>query len=294
MATNTKLTINPKTPLYGQCVDYLRWCRYTRGMTEVTIASKIWIFNKFYEDTGCKDITKLSNGLFTEWAESREKEGAGPVSRNRARTNLKCFVDYHREMGLTIPIKFTLIKRIREDPEPQFFCSKKDVDRAIKLAEKTNAQTGLMIRIAFDTALRASELMRLRVCEVKGQQLDFLAKGRITRHTFIKRETAKLLKAYIEKNGIEDYLWPGNCDGHLAYNTLRRQIEKPFKELGLEGFHPHSLRHSCVADLEERGATVEEIYAFLGHRNLKSTQHYLHRIHEADTLLRIHKKYHKF
>lgn len=294
MATNTKLTINPRKPLYGQCVDYLRWCRYTRGMTEVTISSKIWIFNKFYEDTGCSDITKLSNGLFNEWVESRTKEGAGPVSLNRARTAMKCFVDYHREMGLTIPIKFTLIKRQREDPAPQFFCPKKDVEGAIKLIEKTDKQTGLMIRIAFDTALRASELMRLRVSEINGQQLDFLAKGRIMRHTFIKRETAKLLKDYISKNDIEDYLWPGNCDGHLAYNTLRRQIEKPFRELGFEDFHPHSLRHSCVADLESQGATVEEIYAFLGHRNIKSTQAYLHRIHEAETLLRIHKKYHKF
>lgn len=294
MATRNKLTINPKLPLYGQCIDYLRWCQFTRGMTEETLCGKIWTFNRFYEDTGCKSLLNLSNGLYNEWVEGRIKAGAGPVGLNRSMTNLKCLVNYHREMGLTIPIRFTLVKRLKEDPAPQFFLSRKEVEQAIDYAEKVDPQTALMIRIAFDTGLRASELMRLRTEEIHGQRLDFLAKGRIMRHTFITKSTSRRLQNYVVEREISGFLWPGGCQGHIAYNTLRNRLEMPFKAIGIVGFHPHSLRHSCVADLEAQGASVEEIFAFLGHRNLKSTQAYLHRIKETDTLMRIHKKYRKF
>ena len=275
-----------------QLEEYLDWCSSTRGMSPVTIMEKRWTFNRFYYDTGIKDLRNLTNALLSSWLKERAEHGAGPVSLNRSISNVRCIVGYHREMGLIIPIKLSLVKRMKEPTNKQVFYTRKQIMAAARAGDQT---AELMIRIAFDTGMRAGELTKLRLGEIHGQRLNFIAKGLIKRETYISRETARLLENYVDDYHITDYLWPGRFgEGPMAYNTIRRKIEEPFHRIGLLDFHPHAIRHSYVADLEERGASVDEIFALIGHSNIKSTQIYLHRIRQSKVLVELHKKYRKW
>jgi site-specific recombinase XerD len=55
-----------------------------------------------------------------------------------------------------------------------------------------------------------------------------------------------------------------------------------FKKLGLVKYFgeyrrsavTHSIRHQVIADLYKNGATMQEIQQFIGHKSIKSTEHY--------------------
>jgi integrase/recombinase XerD len=49
-------------------------------------------------------------------------------------------------------------------------------------------------------------------------------------------------------------------------------------QAGLSGVTPHVLRHSAAKLRRDKGASIEAVSAFLGHRNLATTDRYLRRL----------------
>ena len=292
--THRRLSLPGNVPFGRQAQDYLDWCQFTRGMSAATIAGKRYNLMNLYHETGVRDVRALTNQVVDQWFASAHARCVSATHHNRRLSTLRGFVNYHRELGLVVPVKLLLLRRQKEQPPEQIFYSRQEIRQVLR--QTTDPIASLMIRIAFDTGLRASELMRLRLCEIRGQRLTFLAKGGVRRDTFITSETARALTRYVASHHITDYLWPARSGypGHIAYNTLRQRLRRAFSQAGFQGFHPHALRHSYVADLEAQGATVDEIFAMLGHQNIKSTQHYLHRIKSAERLAKLHKKYRKW
>lgn len=284
-------TITKSVPLYKQVEDYLAWCK-TR-QSERTIESKRWHYARLYQEMGIKDLRELTNSAMDEWLNKMAKGGAGPVGLNRAMSSISSLVVWQREMnGLRIPIKLLLLKKVKVTMCEQVFYPREDIERVIRHTDDPAVR--LMIGIAFDTGLRASELCRLKTTEISGQRLCFMAKGKVMRRTYVSRKTARSLSKYIRSNKLHGYLFPGGHHGHVAYNTLRKKICEPFYQCGFNDFHPHALRHSFVADLERRGAGVEELQAMIGHVSIKSTQIYQHRIHRDEYLKELHKKFGKW
>jgi integrase/recombinase XerD len=48
------------------------------------------------------------------------------------------------------------------------------------------------------------------------------------------------------------------------------------KRAGIEGFHPHILRHSCTTHCLDHGMDIRHVQEVLGHKGLGATQQYLH------------------
>ena len=58
------------------------------------------------------------------------------------------------------------------------------------------------------------------------------------------------------------------------------KLRKFMRRAGLPG-SPHALRHTCASMMVSNGATLEEVAAVLGHRNLRATMIYSHLSSEA-------------
>ena len=282
----------PSTVTFGkEVITYLNWCstRYTK----TTNKAKYWILARLYQETGIPDLKHLTNELVDEHLAKIAKHGAGPIALNRVMSQIRCIVNWYREMGRNdIPIKLMLLQRVKVQEFEQVFYTREQIAEVAKRAKDPTVK--LMISICFDSGMRASELARLQRSEIHGQRLRFATKGGSERETYVTKRTATMIKNYILANDIKDFLFPGNHEGHIAYNTLHNRMQKPFYAAGMTDFHIHALRHSYVADLERRGATTEEIFVLIGHKNLKTTIHYQHRIKSSEYKRELLKKYHKW
>ena len=79
-------------------------------------------------------------------------------------------------------------------------------------------------------------------------------------------------------------------DRPLDHRTLWLIVRAAARRAGLEGVHPHTLRHSFATHLLNRGADLRCVQELLGHSSIATTQIYWHVAME--NLVEIHKKFH--
>ena len=60
------------------------------------------------------------------------------------------------------------------------------------------------------------------------------------------------------------------------YDDIRYILRNAKKDLGLKKLHPHMFRHTLATTLVEGGSDIASIMLILGHKNIKTTERYLH------------------
>jgi integrase/recombinase XerD len=164
--------------------------------------------------------------------------------------------------------------------------SPEEVKRVLAMATSLKARA--MLTLAYGCGLRASEVVRLRVCDIDSDQMIIRvvqSKGRKDRNVMLPAEILDLLRQWWKKRptkrdaGVAPerrWLFPGRIDRHP---TTARQFGRLFKEAakaaGLrKAVSLHSLRHSFATHLLEDGKDIRLIQALLGHEKLDTTARY--------------------
>jgi len=122
-----------------------------------------------------------------------------------------------------------------------------------------------------DAGLRRGEAEGLRVCDVDFRRRTLKVTGKGARDRVIPM-TQRLVVA----------LWEV-CRGKKATDSvfglkaqqMYRIVTLLAKKAGLEGLHPHSLRHSFGTELVSRGAYIKAVSELMGHADIATTSVYL-------------------
>jgi len=147
----------------------------------------------------------------------------------------------------------------------------------------------LMLLLAYDGALRRSELVALQVRDLSfpHQQITIrpeIAKngrGRVVMYGDVARD---LLRAYLEERAEADIhggpLFRSqsdrNCTQGITAETWDKIVTWLAKRAGLHHrFTTHTLRHLRLTDLARSGMEIHAIAQYAGHRNLETTKIYL-------------------
>lgn len=144
-----------------------------------------------------------------------------------------------------------------------------------------------LLLLAVQTGLRASELVGLKCSDVvlgSGAHIRCMGKGRKERATPLRRETAKLLAAWIGDDKNESRpLFPSIRGERLSRDALEHLVRKhcltasrTCPSIGTKRVTPHTLRHSTAMDLLHHGVDPAVIALWLGHENVETTQIYIH------------------
>lgn len=262
-----------RKPIYSQVNEYLEYCRKERGMSKQTVRSKAHTYKHFIIGSECDDLAELTNADYSKWLEYQFDLGVSHRTLNTRIANVVAMLRYFREMGYDMPIKIPYIHKFKEGPARRKYYTRDQINKVLRLADDMG---GLMIRICFDAGLRITELTNLRLDNFHDRRITFIGKGFKPRESYISKATKKCLDRYIRKYGITDWLWLNEHGNHMGKDMVRIHMREPFVEAGLTDFYPHSLRHSFATDLQQKGASLMEIQAMVGHADAATTQRYLH------------------
>ncbi len=142
----------------------------------------------------------------------------------------------------------------------------------------------LIIEMLYQTGMRRSELVGLRLRDVDFMRMELRVLGKGNKERIVPFEVGlkRLMDDYMcirkeEVNPDNDYLFV-TPKGKPIYDKLVYRVVKKY----LSGVttqkkrSPHVLRHSFATHLLNNGAELEAIKELLGHANLAATQVYTH------------------
>ncbi len=154
---------------------------------------------------------------------------------------------------------------------------------------QSNIHDHCLFMVAIDTMLRASDLLKLKVYDIRFSngviRQSFPTRQRKTQspvYPVLTPRTQKAITVWLQTSGKgdTDYLFTREKDIHgqpITVGFYRSLIKAWAEDVGIpsQDISAHSLRRSKATYLYEQGVTVELIGRLLGHKSPASTIRYL-------------------
>lgn len=220
--------------------------------------------------------------------------GNGARSRN---TRLAAIRSFFRYVAMNEPEWLLHCQRILTLPDKRYvkrtvtFLDGVEIAALLTAPDRstwTGRRDHILLLVAVQTGLRASELVGLRCGDVvlgTGAHIRCLGKGRKERCTPLRHDTAKALHNWLkERRGDDDRpLFPSVRGDPLSRDALEHLVRKhcltaarSCPSLVGKRVSPHTLRHSTAMELLHHGVDQSVIALWLGHESVETTQIYIH------------------
>lgn len=251
------------------------------------------------ERTGRKpstlSIDELDAPLITSFLDHLEKK-RGNTSRSR-NARLAAVHSFFKFVALEEPAHAGVAQRILSVPTKKTrrrivqFLTTEEISAildGIDIKSWAGRRDYALILLAVQTGLRVSELIGLRVKDVRlgrGSHVQCCGKGRKDRCTPLRRDVVRVLRRWLrERRGVpEDPVFPNargkalSRDG-VSYILSRHALKarRRCSSLRRKRVTPHVLRHSAAMDILSNKVDRSVIALWLGHESSQTTDIYLH------------------
>ena len=141
-----------------------------------------------------------------------------------------------------------------------------------------NDRDRLFCRLLWETGLRVSEAIRLRLEAVGREGIRVLGKGATERVVFVQDILVAAILFYAQNYGIErsDYLFPSRKGGHITKQRADQITKEAACLAGLQrSVHAHLFRHGYAINFLNCGGRLDALQEQLGHRDINTTRIYL-------------------
>lgn len=277
--------------------EYLAYLRVERGSSPRTVeayAHDLRDYEAYLEGLGVSDPAEVDRDVIMGYERHVADTGLAPTSIRRRMSAVRGFHRYLAQEGyaqdnaaqslvlpkvperlpdvLSIELVFALLDAAGDDTP----CGMRD--RAL-------------LEVLYGCGLRASEVCAL---DVSNAYMDegfvlVIGKGSKERISPISGAAADALERYLsEARGVlarkSKRVKPADADavflnargGRLTRQSVHRIVADAGARVGIEGLHPHTLRHSFATHMLEGGADLRVIQEILGHSDISTTQIYTH------------------
>lgn len=168
----------------------------------------------------------------------------------------------------------------RAELDESMYLEQSEITRLFRVIESKRDRA--IFRLVYHRGLRAHEVGVLQLADFRqrdGVLFVRRGKGSISREHSLVREELLVLRAWLKERGSErGPLFPSRQGGGISRFRLDKLMKRYCRAAGIraEKAHMHALKHSCGTHLRERGETADVIQDWLGHRDSKSTDIYMH------------------
>ena len=251
-----------------------------------TYINKTVILKRFIKEIGLEDIAELSNKTLDKWIQKRimKKCNTGrQYNINSVRTEIAVIVawlEWLKDMDYKLKIKTRMIIKPKAIPSRRKWYTSNDIAKVLDHCEDLIDE--VMIRVLFDTGLRAREFINLKLSDIDNRTIYVFGKGRKQGWVYISEYTGERLNLWVQVMHIKDYVWIKGTRrdyyGQMSVDGIRKRLKAVFKRAGFDDFQMHEMRHSFATDLRNKGADMDVIQKLMRHSSLQVTQHYLHNL----------------
>lgn len=136
-----------------------------------------------------------------------------------------------------------------------------------------------LLHLLIDTGARINEVLSIEKKNVQIKKNEILlttTKTKSDRIVFFRNDTKELLKKCISDHKSNYLLFNKEKNRQLNYDDVRFFFRKLKTVLKIEELHPHMFRHTMATNWLESGADLLSVMETLGHKNLETTERYLH------------------
>ena len=224
------------------------------------------------------------------------KSGIKPSSVNVRMAAVRAYLNYAADTDISVQSVALAVSQIKPCKMPQ---KEKEIitEEALTalLEAPPNTKMGIRDRtilvMLYDTALRVSELLNIRLCDIvlenKYPSVFITGKGNKERSIQLTEQTAAHVKYYIQiyhSNSSETaYLFSTTIKGNtekMSPENVQRLIKKYAQQVRCAGFdlpesvHPHMFRRTRATNVYQDGVPLELVSTVLGHAKIDTTKIY--------------------
>ena len=269
-------------------MGYLAFERGSSSHTVEAYGRDLERYVKALEEKGVTEPDDVTRPLIEEHLEHLAEEGYAPSSVERALSAIKSFHRFmlQEEISSVSPAAaLPLPKKAERLPDVL------SVRQALALLDQPFPKTAAgqrdraIIEVLYGCGLRVSELTGLDVGAVslKDEVVRVIGKGSKERLVPLMGSAHKALAEYLSdwrgelvssRSGAAVFL--NVRGGRISRQSVFAIVERAGRVVGIDGLHPHTLRHSFATHMLQGGADIRIVQELLGHSSIQTTQLYTH------------------
>lgn len=276
--------------------DFENYLKNVRKYSLNTINSYISDINIFLEylhiqKLNYKDVNHEVIRSYLKYLDEKKYKNS---SINRILSSLNDYYNYLTKCKVTKYNYFEDINRPRKEKKLPNFINYSEYMSLLATVEKEEneflkARNLLLLEILFDTGLRVSEAVNIKINNInkKEQSIKVLGKGNKERIVYYGDYAKNYLEDYLNlRRNInivdKEYLFLNKNYTRLTRRGVEYLISDISKKALLrQKISPHTLRHSFATEMLNNGCDIRSVQELLGHKSLSTTGIYTHVTNEV-------------
>ena len=273
------------SPLFSEASHRYISQRETSGVTPHTVANERYILRTLLKHIGDKPLDQISIRDIEACTAKEREAGRSTNTLNHLGRLAKRFFKWADNTGQIKENCVSGMRVVRVEQAKITPMTHEQVAKLLAVCDTqrfSGARTRLVILLLFDTGLRASEALGIRLADLDmpNRTVQVIGKGGRPRRVCFGRQVASEIQTYLIQRGDVKLPWLF-CDewgtSRLSYNAINHIMQRLAKQAKIEGVRVscHTLRHSFAREWVLAGGDVASLSSQLGHTSLEMTSRYV-------------------
>ena len=275
--------------------EYLAYLRIEKGASPHTLSNykrDLEAYRAFLEEG--IDVDGVEPDQAAAFEASLTRQGYAATSVKRRMSAIRGFHKFLIREGYTKKDPTAVLVMPKVPAKLPDVVSIEQVGEMLDLQDDPSAiglRNRAILEVLYGCGLRASEVCNLNTPDVFLDEgfLRVFGKGSKERLVPISGKAAQALSEYLGAPRAElsmhaktpkpqdvQAVFLNARGGRLTRQGLHLIVERAGQGVGIEGLHPHTLRHSYATHMLQGGADLRVIQELLGHSDISTTQIYTH------------------
>lgn len=268
--------------------DFLSYLDYEKNYSKDTISSYHKDLSEYisYLNDLNKNILNIKYNDIKGYLEFLNSKQNNNATISRKISSLRSFYRFLVSEGKLENNPFLSVKLPKKEKKLPRFFNYSELEEMFEIPD-LNTPLGqrdrLILELLYATGVRVSELVNIKVADIKNKEIKILGKGNKERYVEFGEYADEILKLYLNSGYLKlnqkssEYLFLNKNYTKLTDRGVRFLLDKIIKQTSInKNISPHMIRHSFATHLLNEGCDLLSVQQLLGHESLTATSIYTH------------------